>query len=216
MALAAQPVPQRCAMQPRPLRRLVPPLAPPHSLLLRHHRRMQPQPLARQPRAALSTLCLPRERSPLEALRRKMREAWMTHDLERSLPASSMLCVGAVARHSPSQSSPVGRLAAQLQFKNKQKRRTGAHPLPLTRTKGDEAFYRPRGRQHGVPLRVHGSPLRQHSGPSRPAALSGRDSLHLPAILYYPYHTSGFCCQHRRKVKNTQIYEFYHFPKNGR
>ena len=26
----------------------------------------------------------------------------------------------------------------------------------------------------------------------------------------------GFCCQHQRKVKNTQIYEFYHFPKNGR
>ena len=88
-----------------------------------------------------------------------MREAWRTHDLERSLPASSMLCGGAVASHSPSQSSPVGRLAAQLQFKNKQKRRTGAYPLPLTRTKGDEAFYRPRGRQHGVPLRVHGSPL---------------------------------------------------------
>ena len=146
-------------MQPRPLRRSVPPLATPHSLLLCHHRRMQPQPLARQPRAALSTLCLPRERSPLEALRRKMREAWRTHDLERSLPASSMLCGGAVASHCPSQSSPVGRLAAQLQFKNKQKRRTGAHPLPITRTKGDEAFYRPRGRQHGVPLRVHGSPL---------------------------------------------------------
>ena len=26
----------------------------------------------------------------------------------------------------------------------------------------------------------------------------------------------GFSGQHQRKVKNTQIYEFYHFPKNGR
>ena len=186
LALAAQPVPQRCAMQPRPLRRLVPPLAPPHSLLLCHHRRMQPQPLARQPRAALSTLCLPRERSPLEALRRKMREAWRTHDLERSLPASSMLCGGAVASHCPSQSSPVGRLAAQLQFKNKQKRRTGAHPLPLTRTKGDEAFYRPRGQQHGVPLQY--TVLLAPSRPLDLLKISPRlsESLFLcqPAILY--------------------------------
>jgi hypothetical protein len=35
-----------------------------------------------------------------------------------------------------------------------------------------------------------------------------------------PYNPAGrppgLPGQHQRKVKNTQIYEFYHFPKNGR
>ena len=31
-----------------------------------------------------------------------------------------------------------------------------------------------------------------------------------------PVTHHGLHWQHQRKVKNTQIYEFYHFPKNGR
>ena len=46
--------------------------------------------------------------------------------------------------------------------------------------------------------------LKVHTGPQRSSERSSQRT------------HGGFCCQHQRKVKNTQIYEFYHFPKNGR
>ena len=79
-------------------------------------------------------------------------------------------------------------------------------------------------------LRVDTHPARDeaHAAPAGPARFAFTDggnqlspSLQtrprpLKSVRASGNPCGGFSGQHQRKVKNTQIYEFYHFPKNGR
>ena len=50
----------------------------------------------------------------------------------------------------------------------------------------------------------------------RPTSLGIPRALKSTSPLRASSSPPGLQGQHQRKVKNTQIYEFYHFPKNGR